>query len=102
MQEVKRVIISEETIRHVAKLARLAVTDEQAMLLAPQLNDILDYANELQAIDLTGVEPTSHSFPLNNVLREDVPQPGLSRDAALRNAPDSDSGQVRVPAVLEG
>jgi aspartyl-tRNA(Asn)/glutamyl-tRNA(Gln) amidotransferase subunit C len=95
-------IISEDTIRHVAKLARLAVTDEEARLLAPQLSDILDYANELQEVDLTDVEPTSHSFPLYNVLRKDEAKPGLSREAALKNAPDSDGGQVRVPAVLEG
>ncbi len=95
-------IISEETIRHVAKLARLAVTDEEAHLLAPQLSDILDYANELQEVDLTNIEPTSHSFPLYNVLRQDEPKPGLTREAALKNAPDSDDGQVRVPAVLEG
>ena len=95
-------IISEDTIRHVAKLARLAVTDEQARLLAPQLSDILDYANELQEVDLTDVEPTSHSFPLYNVLRVDEAKPGLTKEAALNNAPDSDSGQVRVPGVLGG
>jgi aspartyl-tRNA(Asn)/glutamyl-tRNA(Gln) amidotransferase subunit C len=96
------VIISEDTIRHVAKLARLAVTDEEARLLAPQLSDILDYANELQEVELSDVEPTSHSFPLYNVLRADEPKAGLTREAALKNAPDSDGGQVRVPAVLEG
>ncbi len=95
-------MITEETIRHVAKLARLAVTDEEAHLLAPQLSDILDYAKELQSVDLTQVEPTSHSFPLYNVLRADEPKPGLTRAKALENASDTDGGQVRVPAVLEG
>jgi aspartyl-tRNA(Asn)/glutamyl-tRNA(Gln) amidotransferase subunit C len=94
--------ISEETIRHVAKLARLAVSDEDVKKLAPQLSDILAYAEQLQEVDLTGVEPTSHSFPLENVLRKDESRPGLSREAALANAPDSDGEQVRVPAVLEG
>ncbi len=95
-------IISEETIRHVAKLARLALTDDEVHILTPQLSDILDYANELQEIELGDVEPTSHSFPLYNVLRADEPKPGLTREAALRNAPDSDGEQIRVPAVLEG
>lgn len=94
--------ISEDTIFHVAKLARLAVSTEEAQRLAPQLSDILDYAEQLQAVNFTGVEPTSHPFPLENVLRPDVPRKGLTREAALKNAPETDGEQVRVPAVLEG
>lgn len=94
--------ITVDTVRHVAKLARLAVTDEDAARLAPQLNDILDYAEQLQGLDLTEVPPTSHSLPLVNVLRADEPRASLTREQALANAPDSDGQQVRVPAVLEG
>jgi aspartyl-tRNA(Asn)/glutamyl-tRNA(Gln) amidotransferase subunit C len=94
--------ISEDTIRHVAKLARLAVTEEDVQKLAPQLSEILAYAEELQRVDMTGVIPTSHSFPLENVLRKDEVRQGLSHEAALANAPDQDAGQVRVPAVMEG
>ncbi|MCF8563972.1 Asp-tRNA(Asn)/Glu-tRNA(Gln) amidotransferase subunit GatC [Alicyclobacillus tolerans] len=94
--------ISEDTIRHVANLARLAVSDSEVTKLAPQLSDIITYAEQLQSVDLSAVEPTSHPFPLVNVLRADEPRPSLNRDAALANAPDSDGEQVRVPAVMEG
>lgn len=94
--------ITEDTVLHVAKLARLAVSKEDAARLAPQLNDILAYAEQLQNLDLTDVPPTSHSLPLANVMRADQPRPSLPRDKALANAPDTDGQQVRVPAVLEG
>ncbi|OFW82057.1 MAG: asparaginyl/glutamyl-tRNA amidotransferase subunit C [Alicyclobacillus sp. RIFOXYA1_FULL_53_8] len=94
--------IDPSTVRHVAALARLAVSEDDVTMLAPQLTDILGYAEELQSVDMSGVAPTSHPFPLENVMRKDVSRPGLSREAALANAPDSDGEQVRVPAVLEG
>ncbi|GMA50022.1 aspartyl/glutamyl-tRNA(Asn/Gln) amidotransferase subunit C [Alicyclobacillus contaminans] len=94
--------ITEDTIRHVAKLARLAVSDEDVAKLAPQLNDIMGYNEQLQALPLDEVPPTSHPFALYNALRDDEPRPGLTREQALANAPDSDGEQVRVPAVLEG
>ncbi|MCL6600038.1 Asp-tRNA(Asn)/Glu-tRNA(Gln) amidotransferase subunit GatC [Alicyclobacillus macrosporangiidus] len=94
--------ISADTVRHVAKLARLAVSEEEAARLAPQLSDIIGYADELQSVDLADVPPTSHPFALVNVLREDEPRPSLPRERALANAPDTDGEQVRVPAVLEG
>ncbi|MCL6518154.1 Asp-tRNA(Asn)/Glu-tRNA(Gln) amidotransferase subunit GatC [Alicyclobacillus sp.] len=94
--------ITADTVRHVAKLARLAVSEEEAAKLAPQLSDIIGYADELQSVDLADVPPTSHPFSLVNVLREDEPRPSLPRERALANAPDTDGEQVRVPAVLEG
>ncbi|GGI99839.1 aspartyl/glutamyl-tRNA(Asn/Gln) amidotransferase subunit C [Alicyclobacillus cellulosilyticus] len=94
--------ISEDTVRQVAKLARLAVSDEEAQRLAPQLDEILSYAEQLQEVDLKGVAPTSHPFPLFNVLREDEPRKSFPREVMLANAPDTDGEQVRVPAVLEG
>lgn len=94
--------IDASTVRNVASLARLAVSEDDVAMLAPQLSEILDYAEHLQGVDLTGVAPTSHPFPLENVLRKDESRPGLSREAALANAPDTDGEQVRVPAVLEG
>lgn len=94
--------ISEATVRQVGKLARLAVSDEDAAQLAPQLNDILGYAEQLQQVDLSDVQPTSHSLPLTNVLRPDEARPSFDRATILANAPDSDGEQVRVPAVLEG
>lgn len=94
--------IDESTVRHVAALARLAVSEDDVATLVPQLNDILDYAQQLQEVEMSGIAPTSHPFPLENVLRQDEARAGLSREAALFNAPDSDGEQVRVPAVLEG
>lgn len=89
-------------MKHVAKLARLAVTEEEARKLAPQLSDIISYAEQLQEVDLTDVPPTSHTLELSNVFRTDIPSEGLTNEQALANAPDSDGQQVRVPAVLEG
>lgn len=94
--------ITEDAVLHVAKLARLAVSEEEAHHLAPQLSDIISYAEQLQRVDLSDVVPTSHALQLTNVLRPDTPRPGLTREQALANAPDSDGQQVRVPAVLEG
>lgn len=94
--------ITHETVQHVAKLARLAVSEEEARQLAPQLDEIIRYAEQLQAVDLEGVEPTSHPLPLVNVLRKDEPRPSLPREEVLAGAPDHDGEQVRVPAVLEG
>lgn len=94
--------ITEETVSHVARLARLAMGTEERAMLTPQLSDILEYAETLQQVDMTGIEPTSHPFHQTNVLREDSVRPSLSREAALKNAPDQDAGQIRVPAVLEG
>ncbi len=94
--------ITEEVVKHVAKLARLAVTEEEARKLAPQLSDIISYAEQLQEVDLTDVPPTSHTLELSNVFRTDIPSEGLTNEQALANAPDSDGQQVRVPAVLEG
>ncbi|GLV14677.1 aspartyl/glutamyl-tRNA(Asn/Gln) amidotransferase subunit C [Alicyclobacillus hesperidum] len=94
--------ITAETVSHVARLARLAMPPEDLRQLAPQLSDILEYAEQLQQVQLDGVEPTSHPFHEVNVLRDDVVRPSLPRDLALANAPEAEAGQVRVPAVLEG
>jgi aspartyl-tRNA(Asn)/glutamyl-tRNA(Gln) amidotransferase subunit C len=94
--------LPEDPIRHEAKRARLAVSDEDVAKLAPQLSDIMDYNEQLQSVALDDVPPTSHPFELYNALREDEPRPSLPREKALANAPDTDGEQVRVPAVLEG
>lgn len=94
--------ITEETVRHVAKLARLEVSQDEAKVFAPQLSEILNYAEQLQQVDLGGVEPTSHPFTQVNVLRKDEPRPSTHREIMLACAPDENGEQVRVPAVLEG
>lgn len=94
--------ITQNAVRRVAALARLAVSDDEAQRLAAQLTDIIGYAELLQTVHLTDVPPTSHPLSLYNALREDESRPSLPRDIALANAPDDDGEQVRVPAVLEG
>lgn len=94
--------ITEDTVRHVAALARLAVHEDDIARLSSQLTDIIDYAESLQTADLRDVPPTSHPLALVNALRADASRPSLTRGVALANAPDSDGEQIRVPAVLEG
>jgi aspartyl-tRNA(Asn)/glutamyl-tRNA(Gln) amidotransferase subunit C len=91
-----------EQVEHVARLARLSLTEEEAERYTSQLAAILEFADQLQELDVSDVPPTSHVVPIHNVLREDEERPGLSREAALAGAPDSEDGQFRVPAILEG
>lgn len=93
--------ISKEEVLHVADLARLRLSDEEVETYTKQLSDILDFAGELGELNTEHVEPTSHSLALVNVLRKDENRPSLSREDALRNAPESEEGQVKVPAVFE-
>ncbi|MCL6458911.1 MAG: Asp-tRNA(Asn)/Glu-tRNA(Gln) amidotransferase subunit GatC [Gorillibacterium sp.] len=93
--------ISIKQVEHVAKLARLALTDDEKATFNEQLNAILQYASKLDELDTEAVEPTSHAMPLYNVLREDVVRPSLSIAQVLLNAPDEEDGQIKVPAVME-
>lgn len=88
-------------VEHVAKLARLELTDEEKDKITGQLNAILKYAEKLNELDTENVEPTSHVAPLVNVMREDKPRPSWPIEEVLKNAPDEEDGQFRVPAVLE-
>jgi len=94
--------ISLEQAKHVAKLARLALTDEQAQRFTGQLESILEYVAKIEAVDVAGVEPMAHVLPLKNVLREDVAGPALSLEQVLRNAPDADAPFFKVPKVIGG
>jgi len=88
-------------IDHVANLARLALTPEEKATFSAQLGDVLTYIEQLKAVDVTGIEPTAHAFPLYNVWADDVPQPGLPVEAALRNAPAQRDHMIVVPKVVE-
>jgi len=90
-----------EEVEHIAELARLRLSDEEKARYGEQLSDILEYAARLQAVDTSGISPTSRVLPARSVLRTDEPQPGLSLQDALRNAPDTEKDQFRVPPVLE-
>ncbi len=92
--------LSESEVRHVAMLARLALTDEQVETLKTELNSILGHIDTIQQLDLADVEPTSHAVPLVNVVRADEPRPCLSREAALKNAPQAEDGAFVIPQIV--
>lgn len=94
-------MISIEDVEHVAKLARLALTDEEKVIYAKQLARIIENFNELKEVDTEGVEPFTHALPITNVMREDeiVTPPG--RDVLLKTAPAAENGYFRVPKIGE-
>ena len=91
-------VIDRDQVLHVAKLARLELSDDEVERMAKELSGILEHVDRISELDLEGVEPTSHVVELENVLRADVPLPSLDRDAALANAPDPSDGAFRVPS----
>jgi aspartyl-tRNA(Asn)/glutamyl-tRNA(Gln) amidotransferase subunit C len=94
-------VIEDRDVEHVARLARLTLGDADRVRLRHQLGAILQYIAKLGALDLDGVEPTSHVVPMVNVMREDEVVPGLGVDEALANAPDRRGDFFRVPRILE-
>ena len=91
--------ISRQEVLHVAKLARLALTEEEIERFGAQLSAILEAVGKVSELDLAGVEPTAHPLELANVCAEDEPRPPLSVDEALANAPDREDDAFRVPAA---
>jgi aspartyl-tRNA(Asn)/glutamyl-tRNA(Gln) amidotransferase subunit C len=91
-----------DQVSHVAKLARLGLTQPQLEKLAGQLGNILSYVEKLNEMDTTGVEPMSHALPLKNVLRDDIVQPCLSIEQVLQNAPETEGRFFKVPKVIGG
>ena len=91
--------ITDDDVRHVARLARLELRPEEVPRLREQLGAILDAVGKVSELDLDDVEPTSHPLDLVNVLGEDEPRPSLAIDEALANAPDPEDGYFGVPAV---
>lgn len=92
--------ITEDQVRHVAKLARLDCSDEEIATFTGQLGDILEYVAQLGQLDTANVEPLAHCLPVNNILREDVVKPSLTNDQALANAPQRDGEFFMVPKIL--
>ena len=86
---------------HVANLARINLTPEEKERFAAQIGDVLTYIAQLNEVDVSNVEPTAHAFPVVNVWAEDVPEPGLSVEDALRNAPERRDNMFVVPKVVE-
>ena len=91
-------MIDREQVLHVAKLARLRLTDDEVERMADELSKILGHVETMSELDLEGVEPTSHVVDLTDVLREDVPRPSLDRETALEQAPDATGTGFRVPS----
>lgn len=89
------------TVRHIAKLARIAVTDGEAEALVPELNNILGWIEQLQEVDVSGVEPMTAVIPNQLRLREDIVTDGGRRDDVLANAPVAEHGFFAVPKVIE-
>lgn len=93
--------ITRADVEHVARLARLALTDEEVDRFARELGVILEHAEDLAALDLDDVEPTAHPLPLANVLRRDEIRPSLPRDEVLSQAPTVEDHRFHVPRVLD-
>jgi aspartyl-tRNA(Asn)/glutamyl-tRNA(Gln) amidotransferase subunit C len=88
-------------IDHVARLARLELTDEEKTRLRAQLGVILEHAARVQEVAAEDVPPTAQAVPRSNVFRPDVPQPTLSREEALAGAPEVEDGRFKVPRIVE-
>jgi len=95
------VALTRAEVLHVAKLARVGLTEADVAKFQDQLSQILDHFDVLSRLDTEGVPPTTHTLPLENVMAADEPRPSLPQDAVLANAPLAQEGHLRVRAVLE-
>lgn len=93
--------ISMEQVKHVAHLARLAITEEEAKQFQDQLGKMISFAEQLNELDTDQVVATSHVLDMKNVMREDVAKPGLPIEEVVKNAPDHEDGYIRVPSIIE-
>lgn len=92
--------VTKQDVEHVATLARLSFSGAEKAVLTHQLNEILDYMEQLNTLDTTNVEPLSHVIELDNVFREDIVKPGVSQEEALKNAPAKSRAFFKVPKVI--
>jgi aspartyl-tRNA(Asn)/glutamyl-tRNA(Gln) amidotransferase subunit C len=92
--------LTREDAAYVARLARIDLTEDELDLYAGQLAVVLDHAAQVAALDTTGVEPTAHPLPLQNVLRADEPRPSLDRDEVLAQAPAVEDHRFLVPRIM--
>ena len=94
-------MITIKEVEHVAKLARMALTEEEKVMFAKQLGDILEYVNELNEVNTENVEPMAHPVPASNIMREDKVSQEFTRDDMLVNAPQEEDGYYRVPRITD-
>jgi aspartyl-tRNA(Asn)/glutamyl-tRNA(Gln) amidotransferase subunit C len=92
--------ISRDDVAHVARLARLDLSDEELERFTSQLGAVLEHAADIAALDIADVPPTAHPLPLVNVLRADEPKPSLDRDEVLAQAPAAEDRRFKVPRIL--
>jgi aspartyl-tRNA(Asn)/glutamyl-tRNA(Gln) amidotransferase subunit C len=92
--------ISRDEVAHLARLARLAVTEDELDMFAGQLDVILQSVASVGEVAAQDIPPTSHAVPLRNVFRDDLPRPGLTQEQALAGAPAVEDGRFRVPRIL--
>lgn len=93
--------IDENQVRHVAKLSRLDLSEEQVAQFSGQLSEVLEYIEKLNELDTDGVEPLAHCLPLHNVFRDDTVKTSLDIDEALANAPQRFDEYFKVPKILD-
>lgn len=93
--------ITKDQVKHVAHLARLAITEDEAEALTKDLSAIIGYAAQLNELDTENIEPTTHVLDMKNVMRKDEPKKWITQEEALKNAPDTKDGHFRVPSILE-
>ena len=101
MTDMKRTEAGKIDVAYVAHLARLRLTDSEAQAFQTQLDQILSYVRQINQLDLSAVEPTSHPRMVTNVFRRDETRPGLDRDGVMANAPKHSNGQFIVPKIVE-
>ncbi len=92
-------MISKEDVKHVAKLARLELTEAEIEQYSKQLGDILKYAEQMNEVDTKGVEPMAHPIPVVNVMREDEVKYEQTKDELMKNAPSEEDGFFKVPKI---
>ena len=92
-------MITIKDVEHVAKLARLSLTEDEKVTFAKQLDDILKYVEQMNEVDTTGVEPMSHAIPLTNVMREDEVVYTNTKEELMKNAPEEEDGFFKVPKI---
>lgn len=93
--------LDRKAVDHVARLARLDLSEAERERMQAELTQILAHAEKIQALDLDGVEPTAHAIRIRNVMRPDQVKDCLSQDEALQNAPEAENGRFKVPRIIE-
>jgi len=93
--------LTPDEVKHIARLARVGLSDDDIALFQVQLSEILDYFQRLREVDTKGLPPTAHTLAMQNVMRDDEPRPSFDKEEVLANAPQREDDLFRVRAILE-